>query len=64
MEMLYPDYFTYMKLEVDDNNYENLFDKFDSWVEFINSASGKVLVHCWMGMSRSTSVWIAYIMYT
>ena len=54
-------------LEVEDNSSGDMLSLFPQAVEFISQAlisGGKILVHCFMGVSRSASCVIAYIMAT
>lgn len=59
------DRFTTMNIAIPDTPSARLADHFDKAVAFIQSAvdnGGKVLVHCFAGRSRSTSVVLAYLM--
>jgi len=58
-------YFTYMQLPVQDNWDGNLIDLFPNAFSFIDNALGKggvVLVHCLVGISRSSTIIIGYLM--
>jgi len=62
----YPSDFKYLVVDVIDNEQENLTDKFEEAVHFIERAileNGKVLIHCVCGISRSVSITIAYLIY-
>lgn len=57
----------YMRIPVDDSPNENLEQYFESAIHFINEAKSNghaVLVHCAMGISRSATIVLAYLMYT
>ena len=61
----FPEKFTYKVINVMDSPSENLGKHFLDAAKFISSAlksDGKVLVHCWAGISRSTSCICAYLM--
>lgn len=54
----------YFKLFIDDNEMENIYIYFDKVADLIHKyrLEGKnVLVHCLMGISRSSSIIIAYL---
>lgn len=62
----YPNDFNYLSVEAIDNENQNLIDRFEECVNFIEKAvqeNGKVLIHCVCGVSRSVSVGIAYLIY-
>jgi len=63
----YPLKFEYMEIPVEDEPDENLLPYFEACIEFIDSGLSKkqaVLVHCAAGVSRSSTVVIAYLMRT
>jgi len=56
----------YHVVEVDDVEEEDLYVHFEKCIGFIQSCidqRGSVLVHCHMGMSRSATICIVYLMY-
>ncbi|MBA0651461.1 hypothetical protein Goklo_018785 [Gossypium klotzschianum] len=62
---LYPNEFAHKIIEVMDREDTNLMQYFDECFSFIDEAKrlgGGVLVHCFMGISRSVTVVIAYLM--
>jgi protein phosphatase slingshot len=61
----FPERFTYLHLSLDDNYRSNILEYVDTASEFINNAVIKkknVLVHCAMGISRSPSIVIGYLL--
>ena len=62
---LFPSFFTYKVVPVLDSPDANLRTRFPDCIAFIKQAiakGGKVLVHCFAGVSRSAAVVIAYLM--
>jgi len=55
---------TYLRCSIFDSTTENIMEHMDAAVAFIENAKyhGKVLVHCYRGVSRSASVVIGYLM--
>eukprot|EP01027_Heterolobosea_sp_BB2_P016492 GEZU01023486.1.p1 GENE.GEZU01023486.1~~GEZU01023486.1.p1 ORF type:complete len:297 (-),score=72.92 GEZU01023486.1:57-947(-) len=56
---------TYLKCSLMDNDSENIHERFEEAFEFIEQAranDGKVLVHCHLGVSRSPSFVLYYLM--
>mmetsp|Transcript_12818 Transcript_12818/g.39415 ORF Transcript_12818/g.39415 Transcript_12818/m.39415 type:complete len:129 (+) Transcript_12818:2046-2432(+) len=67
IDVFFPEHFTYMRCTMADVPEENLLVHLDEAVAFIAEArenSSSILVHCQMGVSRSASAVIAYIMKT
>jgi hypothetical protein len=64
---LYKKEFKYKIVNIMDLPSQNIISHFDKAIEFINKAvtgGGRVLVHCFAGVSRSASTVIAYFMAT
>lgn len=61
MKSFYPNDFIYKKIQIDDFEYEDILSLFEECFQFIDS-NEKVLIHCQMGVSRSPSITISYIM--
>lgn len=61
----YPSYFQYKRIPMEDKPDFDIVSHWNDCFEFIELArlsSGRVLVHCYQGVSRSATVIIAYIM--
>ncbi|KAJ8767516.1 hypothetical protein K2173_017585 [Erythroxylum novogranatense] len=61
----YPDHFAYKVIGVSDREETNLRQYFDECFNFIDEAKGQgggVLVHCFVGKSRSVTIVVAYLM--
>ncbi|KAI3715411.1 hypothetical protein L6452_22393 [Arctium lappa] len=60
----YPNDFTYKIVDVSDREDVNIAQFFDECFSFINEAKrmGGVLVHCFVGRSRSVTIVVAYLM--
>lgn len=61
----FPLQYTYKTIRVADSEDENLLDHFDQTNRFIETArqTGRILVHCMAGVSRSATVVIAYLIW-
>lgn len=65
LENDYPDDFKYLNVKLDDTSNDNIAEHFEKTLKFIEEAqasSSRVLVHCAMGISRSSTIVIAYLM--
>jgi len=64
----FPDDFTYLNYQLSDNNvhtiYEYLDEVFDKIKFYQRTVKGNILIHCFMGASRSACVVIYYLMKT
>jgi protein-tyrosine phosphatase len=60
------DSFTYKRIRALDMPSENLYGSFQEAIEFITQglSQGHVLVHCLYGISRSSTIVVAYLMQT
>jgi len=61
----FPNKIKYLKLVLEDVSKTNLYEHFNKTCDFINNAicnGGRVLVHCNQGVSRSSTVSLAYLM--
>ena len=58
----FPDKFIYKTLEFEDNEYEIIINSLIKGIEFIEN-NKTILVHCRQGISRSSAIVIAYIMF-
>ena len=62
-EPFYPNEYKYKILYLDDAPDEDLLSWLKEGFDFIDSSKDNVYVHCVMGISRSASIVIAYLMY-
>jgi protein-tyrosine phosphatase len=59
----YPDDFVYINYKIDDSEADNIEEYLDSSYKILKDNSDKnILVHCYMGASRSASIVIYYLM--
>lgn len=62
LKIFHPNDFIYKRIEIDDDDSENIFKHFESTFNFINESEGNVYIHCMAGVSRSPTITIAYFM--
>lgn len=65
VDNFYPEHFDYCKCDLMDNEFSDVSTYFEETYQFIEKARKnrrKILVACFMGMSRSASISIAYLM--
>jgi hypothetical protein len=62
-DIFYPDIFKYKILYLDDAIDENLLCWLYEAFNFIDSSEKNIYIHCVMGVSRSASITIGYLMY-
>jgi len=61
----FPEDFSYKKISVDDNGFEDIHCHFDDAISFIDEgrkSKESVFVHCAAGISRSPTIILAYLM--
>ena len=63
LEKFFPDEFSYKILYIDDAIDEDILSWLKEAFEFIDSSVNNIYIHCVMGISRSPSIVIAYLMY-
>ena len=65
---VFPDKIKYLHLRLEDMEDVLLKDRFDETIHFMETAlhnpSNRILVHCNLGISRSTTIILAYLMKT
>lgn len=60
----FPNDFKYLKLNVVDDNNEDMFKYFEEVYKFVDDCienNGKILIHCAAGISRSSTCTISYL---
>ena len=64
LEECFPDNFVYKHVFAQDHDEYNLYIHLDSIADFIDEGVqyGRVLVHCYRGISRSSAAVLAYLM--
>ena len=62
-EPFFPNEYTYKILYIDDAIDENILSWFKEAFEFIDSSVNNIYIHCVMGISRSPTIVIGYLMY-
>ena len=62
-EIFYPDLFKYKILYLDDAPDEDLLVWLYEAFQFINDSKNNIYIHCVMGISRSPSIVISYLMF-
>lgn len=59
----FPDVIDYYRIEIEDQDDQNISQYFLPSIAFIDTAPANVLVHCHAGVSRSASLVVAYFMH-
>ena len=62
LKPLFPVEIEYLKFDLDDTEDQTIHNCFEEAYEFIQSSSKNVLVHCYAGISRSSTIVISYLM--
>lgn len=67
VDNMYPQQFTYKHIvlpDLPDSDITAYFDMSNQYIDLCMHTSGKCLVHCYQGVSRSSTLIIAYLMYS
>ena len=67
VEPRFPDDFSYLTLNLEDSERQDIAKYFGDAIEFIDGAvkgGGRVLIHCGAGISRSGAITVAYLMHS
>jgi protein-tyrosine phosphatase len=62
----FEDNFDYFKIDIFDINNSSIYKFFDPYIEFVKKTienKGKIMVHCFMGSSRSAILVVLYLVY-
>lgn len=62
LQAFHPLEFIYKKIEIEDQNNEEIKKYFEESFNYIEEAKGKIFVHCMGGVSRGPTIVIAYLM--
>jgi len=58
----YSEDFEYKTYKLYDNNFDDISDFLDDAYNYINNTTDNILVHCYMGSSRSATIIVYYLM--
>lgn len=63
----FPNYFNYLQIPIKDDNQNHIYEFIPEIIEFLDridiSPNNSVLIHCYMGSSRSASVVLLYLIH-
>lgn len=62
LQIFYPNDFLYKKIDIEDGELEDIFSFFEETFKFIEESENNIFVHCLAGVSRSSTIVIAYFM--